>query len=615
MTNKRVKSMSDKGKWISDECREGADLIWKQCDTSKYADGIAKLDAAAREGDRESWYFLGRCFSLGYGNVSVSREKAYDCYLRAARGGSSMAVLGALQMGQWDSFLQKAAVRTVAEAWKRVRELAIAGDPYASFQAAQLIENGALLRVLREQQSGKYQAPESGAAEDTGETASEDSAAEAPEKAADTGETASEDSAAEAPEKAADGGETASEDSAAEAPENPEPEESAASGTAAARAAARKQQAVLLAEADVPPIEMCIAYYQAAAAEGIISAIEKLGRCYQDGQYIPADEEQYLACAGECAKAGNAWGLCELGQRCAAEGNDDFAFQYFRAADIQGESRAALPLGRYYLEGKVTGRNVKAAEDCFEKAAESGDPGSFLELGNLFYRDELVERDDEKAFYWYSLAYSKGYREAALPLAKLYLRDTETKSVPKAVNLLQEASRSDRQETVREASLALGNIYRDGMTGKAEPMEAAKWYENGARAGSAECAELLGLFYYQGEDGVPADYEKAFAWLDRCYEKGTLQAVSKLATLYLEGKGCEADEKKAFALFQEASGKEYDGYAFYMLGGLYEKRGGADSLEKAVDCYQQASAMGYEGAAAKLGHFKKNLFGRWKVTG
>ncbi len=609
--------MSDKEKWISDECREGADLIWKQCDTSKYADGIARLDAAAREGDRESWYFLGRCFSLGYGNVSVSREKAYDCYLRAARGGSSMAVLGALQMGQWDSFLQKAAVRTVAEAWKRVRELAIAGDPYASFQAAQLIENGALLRVLREQESGKYPAAageEQPAAEEEKPAAGEEQPAAEEEKPA-AGEVPPADSAEKDAGEAPEAGKTAESENDTEPEKAPEPEESAASGTAAARAEARKQQAMLLSEADVPPVEMCIAYYQAAAAGGIASAIEKLGRCYQEGQYIPADEEQYLACAAECAKLGNAWGLCELGQRCEAEGNGDFAFQYFRAADIQGDKRAALPLGRYYLAGKVTRRDVKAAEDCFEKAAESGDPGSFLELGNLFYRDELVERDDEKAFYWYSLAYSKGYREAALPLAKLYLRDAETRSVPKAVNLLQEAAKSGQQETVREASLALGNIYRDGITGTAEPMEAVRWYENGAKAGSAECAELLGLFYYQGEDGVPADDGKAFTWLNRCYEKGTLQAVSKLATLYLEGRGCDADEKKAFALFEEASGKEYDGYAFYMLGGLYEKRGGSDNLEKAVDCYQQASSMGYEGAAAKLGHFKKNLFGRWKVTG
>ena len=603
---------------MTDECRQGADLIWKQCDTSKYADGIAKLDEAARGGDCESWYFLGRCFSKGFGNVSISREKAYDCYLRAARGGSSMAVLGALEAGQWDSFLRKESVRMVPEAWKRVRNLAIGGDPYAAFQAAQLIESGALQRYLQEQNG----------TEKPKEDSAEDHAAAKPEDAAEAAEKSDSDSEASAdmaeksePEATADTADKSEPEATADTADKSEPETpadaepNAASRTAAVRAEARKQQAQILAAADVPAAEMCIAYYQAAAAGGITAAIETLGRCYKDGIYIPADPDQYLACANECAKLGNAWGLCELGFLSAKAGNDDYAFQYFRAADLQGDVRAALPLGRYYLAGKVTERNVKAAVDYFEKAAESGDAGSYLELGNLFYQDELVERDDEKAFYWYSLAYNENYLEAALPLAKLYLRDTENKSVPKAVKLLTEAAKSSRPETVGEAGLALGNIYRDGITGTTDPMQAAHWYEIGAKAGSAECAELLGLLYYNGEDGVPADYDKAFEWLSRCYEKGTLQAVSKLATLYLEGKGCTADKKKAMSLFQEASGKEYDGYAFYKLGELYEEQGGADNYEKAVDAYRQASEMGYEGSAAKLSHFKKNIFGRWKVTG
>ena len=32
--------------------------------------------------------------------------------------------------------------------------------------------------------------------------------------------------------------------------------------------------------------------------------------------------------------------------------------------------------------------------------------------------------------------------------------------------------------------------------------------------GNAECMEILGCLYFQGEDGLDTDYVKAFSWLD-----------------------------------------------------------------------------------------------------
>lgn len=62
---------------------------------------------------------------------------------------------------------------------------------------------------------------------------------------------------------------------------------------------------------------------------------------------------------------------------------------------------------------------------------------SFAELGNIFYRDEVVERDDEKAFYWYSRAYAAGQKQTALPLAHLYLRASEIQDLQMAENCLK----------------------------------------------------------------------------------------------------------------------------------------------------------------------------------
>lgn len=581
--------------WMTKNCREGCALLWEQCDSSRFQKGLDTLAEAGRSGDSEAWYFLGLCYGQGFGGAGIDHEKAHDCFYRAAYGGSRMALLGALRAGQMDALIRRSSRYSPEECFSWAKEQADGGDPYAAFQVAQTIEWEDLRKAEAAEVMAEAAKPAGGKAPEAGK------AEEKEPESAPSGEKPG-----EAEESAAD----------KSSEETKEPEHA-------------EKPAVRI---PCPAPFECVPYYQKAADGGIVAAMEKLGRLYKDGRFVRKDDEQYYAFAQRCAGLGNAWGLCELGILAEASGDRASAYEYYRAADIQGEIRAAYPLGEMYLEGEVTDRDVSRAVECLKRAADSGDRRSFAALGNLYYRDEYVERDDEKAFYWYNLAYSTGSRAAALPLAHLYLRESQSRDIPKAVKLLKEAAAPADPEgrrklaaagiqptgedvhTAGEACLTLGNICRDGITGVTEPLEAARWYENGANTGNAECMELLGLLYYQGEDGMPADYDRAFAWLSKCYEKGTLQAVSKLAMLYLNGQGCEADERRAEALFKEASRTEFDGVAFCELARIYEKRGGSENLEKAVDCYHRASEMGNEEATKRLSHFKKNLFGRWKVS-
>ena len=126
--------------------------------------------------------------------------------------------------------------------------------------------------------------------------------------------------------------------------------------------------------------------------------------------------------------------------------------------------------------------------------------------------------------------------------------------------------------------------------------------------------ERLGIMYCLGEDGIPKDYEQAFRWLNLCWENGTLHSCSRLAGLYLRGEGCEADEEKAIRLFETAARTEYDGYACCELGRIYEARGSAEDLEKAVEYYGKSMELGNETAARRLARFKKGMFGRLKIV-
>ena len=139
----------------------------------------------------------------------------------------------------------------------------------------------------------------------------------------------------------------------------------------------------------------------------LIAIVRTLLMPKKTSNYKPdADEKEALRWANQCAASGEVWGLFQMGEHYRQEEDWEAAFQYDYAAAKQGSSRAMLYLGQMYLNGQGTERDIQAAVQALEGAAARNEAESFEELGNLFYQDELVERDDEKAFYWYGKAYA-----------------------------------------------------------------------------------------------------------------------------------------------------------------------------------------------------------------
>lgn len=356
--------------------------------------------------------------------------------------------------------------------------------------------------------------------------------------------------------------------------------------------------------------QLCLPYYEQAAEGGIADAMVKAGKCWLSGRFTRQDREKAMEYAKQAAALGHAWGLYHMGLCHQEAGHMEAAFEYFLAASHQGDSESPYYLGRMYLYGTGVHRSTADAIAYFETAAVREETKSLAELGDIFYKDERVEREDEKAFYWYSRAYAAGDHSVALPLGHLYLSPSKRQDCEKAFRLFVAAA---EEETDGAASLALGNLYREGVGCEQDMEKAIASYEKGAQMGNAECMELLGGFYFDGEDGE-IDYAKAFYWLDQCLRAGSLQSYSKLAYLYLRGLGCQADESRAEELFVQAAQIECDGYAFYELGYMYECRDESqESLDMAAEYYEKAIEMGNESAIRRFSHFKRTMFGKWKV--
>lgn len=365
--------------------------------------------------------------------------------------------------------------------------------------------------------------------------------------------------------------------------------------------------------ADAADRKGIIHYYELAADSGIVEAIVTLGRCYERGRLVEADAEKAFDYACRAAELGHVWGLKKLGKEARLAGDEEAALQYFRAASIQGDGDTPFITAKMYLNGIGGDRDIEEAVRFLEMAAEREDERSYIELGDLFYQDQYIEKDNERAYYWYEKAYVSGEQRAAGPLGRLMLLSGPNQDIERGYELLREAAEKRELDPDGAFCLVLGNYYRDGEDSKLKE-EAIYWYDKGAHRENPECMEILGNIFFHGEEAADADYRKSFYWFSKCEEAGTLQSPASLAYLYAKGEGCEINEEKAIELFERAALTDKTGDALYELGFVYENRGLKGDLDKAQRYYEDAVNKGNENALRRLSHFKRTIFGKWKVV-
>ncbi len=146
--------------------------------------------------------------------------------------------------------------------------------------------------------------------------------------------------------------------------------------------------------------EQCLFWYERAADGGIIPAMVKMGKCCQNGAYREKDEKRHFAGRISAPPAGEVWGLFQMGEHYRQEERlgSCIPMMTMRWRQSRGLPAPCLYLGADVL--KRTGHRARysGGRSGAGGAAARNEAESFEELGNLFYQDELVERDDEKRF-------------------------------------------------------------------------------------------------------------------------------------------------------------------------------------------------------------------------
>ncbi len=139
-----------------------------------------------------------------------------------------------------------------------------------------------------------------------------------------------------------------------------------------------------------------------------------------------------------------------------------------------------------------------------------------------------------------------------------------------------------------------------GNTVQKDYTKAFYWLEKAGNGGSLEAQYSLGVMYSNGE-GINQDYKKAIEWFEKAASKDYSEAQYNLGVMYAKGEGVQKDFKKAIEWFEKAASKDYS-EAQYNLGVMYAKGEGVQKdFKKAIEWHKKASINGNKEAQFIIG--------------
>lgn len=172
-----------------------------------------------------------------------------------------------------------------------------------------------------------------------------------------------------------------------------------------------------------------------------------------------------------------------------------------------GASQAAPDDLNEALRAAEAGDDAKAAT-LFLPLAAKGDPIAQYNLGVLYTRGLVIQKDYRVAVQWYLAAAGQGHAGAEANLALLYKNgEGVAQDYKKALHWSVLAARQGNSS----AQLQTGEMHAAGLGVPQDYKEAIKWYRMAADQGNAPASAKLGECYEHGL-GVAQDSAAAAKW-------------------------------------------------------------------------------------------------------
>jgi len=296
----------------------------------------------------------------------------------------------------------------------------------------------------------------------------------------------------------------------------------------------------------------------------------------------------------------------KIGKKFYNRGNYAEAVKWYRKAANKGDNKARNDLGNCYYGEKGVEKDELEAVRWFWDAAVQGDAEAQNSLGDCYYYGSGVKESITDAAEWYQGAADQGHAGAQNQLGNCYYEMLDYKEAA-------ECYKKSAHQGCADAQNNLGDCYYSGIGVDQDYEKAVKWYQKAAEHGHTAAQNKLtavqnklgeyycelGNWYYYGY--VVKDYNEAVKWYRKAAEQGTGRAQAILGDCYYWGRGVEKDYKEAAKWYRKAANQGYEG-AQDMLGDCYYWGQGVEKdYKEAVKWYRKAANQGNKWAQDMLG--------------
>lgn len=365
-------------------------------------------------------------------------------------------------------------------------------------------------------------------------------------------------------------------------------------------------------------LELSVKYFQLAADNGILAAINKMGELYLFGEVIPANLTKAISCFTAASEQGYGKASYWLGRLHTdgigqLEKDTQKAMNYYRKAIEQGyeEAREWMEqLQKNLVDETITDIEIpqdksdeelyKEAKNALEKAqfktayayfsylTQRNHAESFNELGDMYFYGRGMAINQAKALELYKKAAALDSVYGFFNVGFLYWNGPEEiQDSEQALQYLKKAA----QMGYTYALSFIGDIYRTGPEELIDYAEAKRYYQKGVDVNEINAIKGMALLYLLGQ-GVTQNNAMGAFYLKKAADKGNAWAMYHLGRLYYYGEGIPRNPKLALDYLQMAYDANYPD-ACSLLGLLYERgEGTAPNIELANKLYIRGHELG-----------------------
>lgn len=346
----------------------------------------------------------------------------------------------------------------------------------------------------------------------------------------------------------------------------------------------------------------CVKCYELGSRWGSGDASENLAILYDAGKYVEQDGDKAEELYKLSISQGNKHAYLGLGIMYEEKKLYEKArYFYQKAIENKVSEKAYMYLADVYKE---EGNGEKALQ-FYKLAYEHENEDAACEIAFLYWRGDLVEEDNIKAFEWFTTVKKDGNVGANYYLAILYIdgiKNYLTPDLDKALELLNDVLENQIPETYAlKGEIFLKKDMRN---------EAKKWFTKSAELGNENAKKRLERWDNLSQDMHKQHlYDLAHTYtieqLIEAYNSGDTDAILHIGFAYRKGiKGAQKNQEKAEVYFNKLVelGGDYASQGYFNIGAMYFFGDGVrKDYAKAVNSLKKSAELKNGAACALLG--------------